>query len=130
MNRTGISHLNLSVTDVARSAAWYTALLGQAQTMSLDTPAWQRTRLVWPDGFALVLTAHAGTAPDDRFDFARVGLDHFGIGCPTEQDIRAWADHMTAAGIAHSEVADTPRAWILTARDPDGIPVEFYCPKA
>ncbi len=129
MNRTGIHHVTLTVTDVARSVAWYTALLGDATTIPLDAPGWRRTALAWPDGLMLVLTAHDATAATDRFDHARVGLDHLGIGCATEQDLRGWAEHMTAAGIDHGPVEDAPYAWVVTAHDPDGIAVEFFCAK-
>ena len=129
MNRNGIHHLTLTVTDVARSTAWYTALLGEAHAIALDAPGWRRTGLVWPDGLFLVLTQYDNTSADDRFDHARVGLDHVGIGCPTEQDIRAWAAHMDATGVDHGPVEDASFAWVVTAHDPDGIAVEFFCSK-
>jgi catechol 2,3-dioxygenase-like lactoylglutathione lyase family enzyme len=83
----------------------------------------------WPDGLVIGATAHDTTPADDRFDASRVGLDHIGIGCPDEHAVRAWAEHMDQLGVRHGPVEDVPYGWAVTARDPDGIAVEFFCSK-
>lgn len=35
-------------------------------------------------------------------------------------------DHI---GIEHGPIEDAPYAWTVTARDPDNIPIEFFCAK-
>jgi len=127
VNRTGIHHLTLSVTDAVASAEWYQRLLGEAMIIRREGPDWVRMRMQWPDGLVIGATEHAGTDAEDRFDHRRVGLDHIGIGCPTEADVRAWAERMDALAIAHGPVEDVPYGWAVTARDPDGIAVEFFC---
>ncbi|MFM7147810.1 MAG: VOC family protein [Actinomycetales bacterium] len=122
-----LDHLTLTVIDPARSAAWYQGLLGSATVIAREGPTWTRKRLQWPDGLVLGFTQHLGTTADDRFDHERVGLDHIGLGCATESEVRAWADRMSALGIDHGPVEDVPYGWAVTARDPDGIAVEFFC---
>ena len=129
MNREGIHHLTLSVTDADRSAEWYQRLLGPASIVLREGPDWRRVRMQWPDGLVIGATQHDRTPADDRFDHTRVGLDHIGIGCASADDVRSWAQHMDALGIAHGPVEDVPYGWAVTARDPDGIAVEFFCLK-
>lgn len=129
MSRGGVHHITLTVTDAARSAEWYQRLLGEAAVIHRQGPGWTRIRMQWPDGLVIGATQHEATAADDRFDTTRVGLDHIGIGCPDEAEVRAWADRMDALGITHGPVEDVPYGWAVTARDPDGIAIEFFCAK-
>jgi glyoxylase I family protein len=129
VNVTGVHHLTLSVTDVEASAEWYQRLLGPATVVRREGPGWTRVRMAWPSGVIVGVTAHEDTYPDDRFDHTRVGLDHVGLACPTEADVRAWAAHMDEAGITRGPVEDVPYGWAVTARDPDGIAIEFFCSK-
>lgn len=125
-----LNHLTLTVTDPARSAAWYQALLGDASIIEREGPTWQRKRLQWPDGLVLGLTRHTATPTTDRFNHERVGLDHIGLGCASEAEVRSWADRMSALGVEHGPVEDVSYGWAVTARDPDGIAVEFFCLRA
>ena len=127
MNVDSIHHVTLSVTDVTVSAVWYQSVLGQAQVVRREGPDWERIRMAWPNGIVIGVTRHDRTGRDDAFDHARVGLDHVGLGCPTEQDVRAWAAHLDALGVTHGPVEVVPYGWTVTARDPDGIAVEFFC---
>ncbi|MBM3687720.1 MAG: VOC family protein [Actinobacteria bacterium] len=122
-----LNHLTLTVTDPARSAEWYQALLSEATIIEREGPTWQRKRLQWPDGLVLGFTRHRETPESDHFDHARVGLDHIGLGCASEAEVRSWADRMSALGVEHGPVEDVPYGWAVTARDPDGIAVEFFC---
>ncbi len=124
-----IHHLSLSVTDPERSAAWYQALLGAATMITRAGPDWHRVRMQWPNGLVIGLTCHDSTAPGSAFDHTRVGLDHLGLGCPDEASVRAWADRLDVLGFARGPVEDVPYGWAVTARDPDGIAVEFFAPK-
>jgi catechol 2,3-dioxygenase-like lactoylglutathione lyase family enzyme len=61
---TGIHHLALTVTDVARSAAWYCELLGMVQVIGDDT------------------------------DEVRTGMDHVAIGVESAVDLMEWEDRL------------------------------------
>ena len=127
MNVTGIHHLTLTVLDAEASAEWYQRLLGPAEVIRRVGDGWTRVRMQWPTGVVIGVTRHDGTGAVDRFGHERVGLDHVGLGCSSEDDVRAWAEHMDRTGIAHGPVETVPYGWAVTARDPDGIPVEFFC---
>jgi len=126
----GVHHITLTVSDIERSAAWYEALLGPAQRTSRTGDTWSRIRMAWPSGLIIGVTSHVGTETADAFGEARIGLDHIGLACSSEADVRAWAARCDALGVAHGPVEDVPYGWAVTARDPDGIPVEFFCSKS
>ena len=124
-----VHHLTLTVTDAQASADWYQRLLGPATVVHRQGPDWTRVRMQWPDGLVIGVTQHDATAPDDVFDHARVGLDHVGLACDGEAAVRAWAERMDGLGMGHGPVEDVPYGWAVTARDPDGIAVEFFAAK-
>jgi len=126
---TGFHHLTLTVTDMARSARWYQDVLGPATVVNREGPGWHRIRMAWPNGLIIGVTEFAEADPADRFDARRVGLDHIGIGCPSGEQVRAWAKRLDDLGIERGPVEDVPYGWAVTARDPDGIAVEFFCLK-
>lgn len=121
-----VHHVSLSVTDPARSAEWYQALLGDASTITREGPDWHRLRLQWPSGLVIGLTRHESTDPNSAFDHTRVGLDHLGLACPDEEAVRAWATRLDTLGFTRGPVEDVPYGWAVTARDPDDIAVEFF----
>lgn len=125
-----VHHVTLTVTDPDASARWYRALLGEAEVTLREGLGFRRVRLRWPNGFVLGLTRHDGTGADDAFDALRVGLDHLGILCDSEEEVRAWARRMDDLGVAHGPVEEAAYAWAVTARDPDGIAVELFCPRS
>jgi catechol-2,3-dioxygenase len=128
---TGISHVGLTVRDVATSEAWYTEVLGLARVFVEPHSA--------GEGYAVVMT-RPGTAlflgldhhPDaDRQAFSerRTGLDHLALAVESREDLDRWARRLEARGIAHSEMVEVdepaPHAQ-MTLRDPDGIPIEVF----
>lgn len=127
--RARVHHITLTVSDVEQSAEWYQRLLGPADAAHRTGPGWQRIRLAWPDGLVIGVTAHEATSPEDSFDHARIGLDHIGLGCDNEDEVRSWATRLDELGIDRGPVEAAPYGWAVTARDPDGIAIEFFCPK-
>jgi catechol 2,3-dioxygenase-like lactoylglutathione lyase family enzyme len=124
-----VHHVTLTVLDAERSAEWYQRVLGPAEAITRAGDGWHRIRMAWPDGLIIGVTAHEATAPGDAFDARRVGLDHFGLACASEDEVRAWATRLDDLGVARGPVEEAPYAWAVTARDPDGIAIEFFCPR-
>ena len=122
-----VDHVTLTIGDLKTSSAWYRALFGAAETFTLTGPGWQRQVLYWPGGLAVGLTEYAATTAGDAFDHTRVGLDHLGLACRSSDEVRAWAARMDELGVVHGPVEEVPYGWAVTARDPDGIAVEFFC---
>lgn len=124
-----IHHVTLTVVDTARSADWYQRLLGEAQVVEREGPTWRRVRMQWTSGLVIGVTTHDATG-SERFDETRVGVDHLGLGCADEADVRAWHRRLEELGFEHGPLEDVPYGWAVTARDPDGIAVEFFCAKS
>lgn len=123
---TSVSHIDLSVADVDKSAAWYVEVLGlrQVRRVEFDT----RIMVVLfhkPAGLIIGLNQHHETLTP-RFDERNVGLDHIGFGVTERADLDAWEQTLTDLGVDHSPVADTPAGSALVFRDPDNIQLEFW----
>lgn len=130
MSSPHVHHVTLTVSDIERSATWYQDVLGPADAARRSGDGWERIRLAWPHGLVIGVTAHNATTAADSFDHARIGLDHIGLGCASEDEVRAWATRLDELGIDRGPVESVPYGWAVTARDPDGIAIEFFCPKA
>jgi catechol 2,3-dioxygenase-like lactoylglutathione lyase family enzyme len=121
-----VHHVTLTVTQLRRSADWYQALLGPAAEVERRGPGWERIRMQWTSGLVIGLTRHDRTG-EHAFDATRPGLDHLGLTCRSEAEVRWWADRLDALGCDHGPVEVVPYGWAVTARDPDAIPIEFFC---
>lgn len=123
---TGISHLDLSVSDIDASSDWYVRVLGLRRLHRAELPG--RTMVVLLAGEAgliIGLNAHDGR-PDGRFDERRVGLDHVGFGVASREDLDDWQRHLAESGVEHSPVEDTDVGSALVFRDPDNIQLEIW----
>lgn len=123
---TGISHLDLSVSDIAVSTAWYEQVLGLEQVKRAEFPS--RTMVVLMSraaGLVIGLNAHADR-PSGRFDERLVGLDHVGFTVPERADLDVWQAHLAGLGVVHSPVADVASGAALVFRDPDNIQLEIW----
>lgn len=121
----GFHHLSLSVTDLARSAAWYQEVLGLVVVAEMEGSGFSRVRLRPPGGgLTLTLTCH-----DERgatsFDEHRPGMDHVAFRVGGVVDVESFKDRVGDLGVDHSEikVSDNGVA-MITFRDPDGIQLE------
>ena len=129
MKAPSVHHVTISVTDAEASAEWYQRLLGPAQIIRREGPDWVRVRMQWPSGLVIGATQHEGTDDDDRFDHSRVGLDHLGLACADEDEVRGWVDLIDDLGIERGPFEDVAYGWAVTTRDPDGLPIEFFALK-
>jgi glyoxylase I family protein len=124
-----LTHIAVTVRDLAVSAAWYQRLIGAAPILEEDTDAgFRHVIFALGDGHLLGLHQHTRSAPDDRFSEHRLGLDHVAFGCSARGDVVAWAAKLDELGIAHGGVVDAPYGSALSFRDPDGIALEFFAP--
>jgi catechol 2,3-dioxygenase-like lactoylglutathione lyase family enzyme len=123
-----IHHLTLSVSDVEVSSRWYQHLLGEAQVVQRTMPGWRRIRMSWPDGLIIGVTQFDDATNSGPFNHLHSGLDHVGLSCSSKDEVREWAEKITELGFERGPVEEAPYGWVVTARDPDNIPVEFFCP--
>lgn len=134
---TGYGHVRLTVTDLARSRAFYDRVFGWPVAFEVPDGADGATRASLAFLFGGVIYACPGgllglrpVAPEgDRFDEDRVGLDHLSLTVEGEAALREAMTVLDGAGVAHGGVKDLGAALILEFRDPDGIALELLAPK-
>lgn len=128
MDTPGLHHVVLTVTDVARSRAFYADLLGFPVT---DMPHVPGGGFFFPAGGVLVFAfASRRPTPGDRFSEFRVGLDHLAFTAPSREALDALAAKLLAAGVPTQGVerfAPTGNLYVAF-RDPDHIQLEFWLP--
>ena len=121
---TGLSHVQLRVTDVTASAGWYAAALG-LESFRAD-PAIGYVALRHPtSGVVIVLT----TDTSGSWHADGGALDHLAFAVPDRATLEAWADHLTSMGIDHAGVVPENGNPSLQLRDPDGTAVELVAPR-
>jgi catechol 2,3-dioxygenase-like lactoylglutathione lyase family enzyme len=124
--KTGaVHHLALTVSDVRRSQAFYTDLLGFQHLTDFGPRA-----LLHNGSVILALTP----APDpnqaiagDRFSENRIGLDHLSFSVDSMAAMEAAAAELDARGVPHGAInaLDAFGIAVLAFRDPDNIQVEL-----
>jgi catechol 2,3-dioxygenase-like lactoylglutathione lyase family enzyme len=136
---SGCHHLRLTVTDIARSRAFYTEVLGfQVIAESPGDPSDPAVRADQNQLYGgivmlagnLVLGLRPVAPPDDRFGSERVGLDHLSFNVPSRTAMEDAAKAFEDRGITHGEIIELPAFGIaiLSVDDPDGIHLELTAP--
>jgi glyoxylase I family protein len=119
---TGFSHIQLLVSDVSTSEAWYATALGLDVLTRSDSGDYVAL-IHRPARVVIVLTPHpAGGARDHGV------LDHIAFAVPDGPTLQTWADQLTEAGIDHPGIVLELGKPSLQLRDPDGIAVELVAP--
>ena len=125
----GITHIALTVTDLARSTAWYAALFGSSPVLDEDVEAegFHHTVFALGGGHLFGLHKHhdeVGTP----FDVRSPGLDHVAFGCADRTELEKWGIRLDELGVGHGGIIDAHYGSGLAFRDPDGIALEFFTP--
>ena len=136
-----VHHLRLTVTDVERSRAFYTGLLGFQIAMDAPPPAGDpnhdlATDLL-QDGIVMIngdlllgLRPVDAERASDRFDPFRCGLDHLSFGVAGRAELEAAVQAFEERGVEHSDITELPPFGIavLPFKDPDGVALELTAP--
>jgi glyoxylase I family protein len=126
-----LTHVALTVRDLAVSVPWYQALLDAEPVLDEDTdPDFHHTVYLLGNNTLLGLHQHQKPAPAERFSEFRVGLDHVAFGCADRAELESWARRLDELSIAHGQIKDASYGLGLSFRDPDGIALEFFAPPA
>ncbi len=124
-----ITHVAVTVTDLAASEAWYTKVLGVAPVLDEDTGPFRH--VVYAVGGTLFgLHGFPKLDSAESFNARRPGLDHIAFGCASRAELVAWAARLDELGVAHGEIVDAGYGSGLAFRDPDGIALELFAPPA
>jgi glyoxylase I family protein len=71
----GFAHIDLTVADAEKSAAWWQDVLGFGFIGRDDGESFERWSLAHPSGVVVTVMTHQETR-SEAFDERRVGLDH------------------------------------------------------
>jgi glyoxylase I family protein len=113
---TGLSHLQLFVSDVDASVAWYTNALGLEETNRMEG---RYVGLRATNGqFRLALSPGG-----ERGNHG--ALNHIAFSVADLDALTAWVDHLTAIGIAHEGIKLNPLGHSVDMFDPDGNNIEL-----
>jgi glyoxylase I family protein len=127
---TGLSHVQLVVSDAVVSARWYRAALG-LQPMVEDADVGYVA--LKHRGAKLVVVLTTGKPPDASGTVGDGGghrdhLDHLAFAVPDGASLDAWAAHLTEIGIDHAGIVPENGHPSLQLRDPDGVAIELVAP--
>lgn len=127
-----LSHAAVTVTDLAASTAWYTALIGAEPVLDEDETIgnFHHTVFALPGGQLLGLHTHPDAPAAGGFDARRPGLDHLAFACANRAELQEWAERLDELGIAHGGVVDAHYGSGVSFADPNGTALEFFAPPA
>lgn len=122
----GAHHVRITVSDLDRSLKFYTEVLG----FQLRVRYGPNSVLLHDGTMGLGLNTpwHELREGEERFDEARVGLDHLAFRVASAEDVRRGAEHLDSLGIPHSGVKPgrIPNSQLVVFRDPDNVQLEYY----
>ena len=125
-----IHHITITVTDVERSTAFYSSILGFQKVADFGS------RAILHNGHVLVAltppTDPAQAIDNDRFNENRVGLDHVSFAVESHAELEQAIAVLDEHGVEHGEINDLAAfgIYVLAFRDPDNIQLELTAPHA
>jgi len=132
VNIAGYAHIRLTVTDIARSRAFYEAVFGLPVAFEVPEDADEDTREQLAFLYGGVIYAVPGgllglrPVAADHFDENRTGLDHLSFRVDGEAALDEAVAVLDDLGVAHGAVKDIGAGRILEFRDPDGVALELF----
>jgi glyoxylase I family protein len=138
-----VHHMRMTVTDVERSKAFYTDVLGFEVAVDGPPPPEDPSHEEIVESLqGGVILVHQGmffglrpadadrVAADDYFDALRVGLDHLSFGVPARADLDRAVALLHERGVDHGPIRELTALGLafLAFFDPDGIALELSAP--
>jgi len=125
---TGLSHVQLLVSDVEASARWYGAVLGLVPVA--EDPDVGYVAMKHPDAKFVVVLTRGPVPSNGPRESASEHLDHLAFAVPDGNSLGAWARHLADIGIDHAGIVLEDGRPSLQLRDPDGTAIELVAPSA
>ena len=135
---SGYSHVRLTVTDIARSRAFYEQVFGfpiayeappaDADQATKDALGFLFGGVIYAFGAGNLLGLRPVAPGGDTFSEDRVGLDHVAFQLTSKADLDAAVTVLDEFGVSHAGPKNLGQIWILEFRDPDGVALELTAP--
>jgi glyoxylase I family protein len=127
-----LHHVGITVTDLARSVAWYGEMLGMMPVMEERRPGGRTVVLMRPGTTVDIGFDEHEANQGEPFGCHRTGLDHLSLAVANRTELDAWHEWLTGRDVECSDVRDitepVPFA-LFTFTDPDGVALELiYAP--
>ena len=121
---SGVHHVKLPVSDVARSRDWYQRVLGFEPVMDFVEAGELMGVALRRDDCPVQLALRRD--PDRASALA--GFDALALLVPTRDLVRAWRDELDEAGVPHGGLVTGHRGGsvLVGLHDPDGIEIRLY----
>lgn len=121
MKISGIHHIELTVSNLETSKAFYKKLPGLK--IVANYPGFI---MFSGNGFYFGITDHKGRQKEKRFDELNVGLDHFSFSVEHKEELDEAIEFFDRGKIAHGEIKKLSNGQLVLAfRDPDNIQLEL-----
>lgn len=120
----GINHLTLSTTDLDRLVRYYTELLGARLAFERAATAGDPRIAVIDVGSAdhlMIVETESGTTAE----LDPLGRAGWGLRVGEYDSLVQVRERLLGAGWPAGEIETLPTQWTMTARDPDGRPVDI-----
>ena len=120
---TGIHHIKLPVTDVARSRTWYEQVLGFETAIEFVEDGVVAGVALRRDG----CQPQIALRHDPDRARALTGFDAVALLVPSRDEVQRWSTVLTDLGEPHDVVRGHEGGAVLTGlHDPDGIELRLY----
>ena len=128
MHTPGLNHIILTVSDTARSRAFYDDLLGFDVAVIEEDP--DKSFFFAVGGVQVFVFPSRQPMPGDRFSEFRIGLDHLAFTAPSMEALHDLANRMRDAGVETQGVEQFVHTgnWYVAFRDPDHMQLEYWLP--
>ncbi len=127
---SGLGHVALTVSDLSISVPWYQDVFGEPPVLDEDTGPFRHVVFALGNTLFGLHTFPEGQITDVPFTPRRVGLDHVSFACADRAELVRWAANLDRLGVRHGGVMDAGYGSGLSFKDPDGLPLEIFCPPA
>ncbi|GGU95827.1 hypothetical protein GCM10010182_10420 [Actinomadura cremea] len=121
----GINHLTLSTTGLDRLVTYYTESLGA--TFAFERAATSvdpRIAVIDVGGADHLMAVETDAASAPAPDLDPLGKAGWGLRVGTHEQLCEVRERILAAGWPVGQIETLPAQWTMTARDPDGRPVD------
>ena len=120
---TGVHHVKLPVSDLARSREWYERVLGfivEREFLDDDGVVRGIGGRVPGAGVPVALRQNAKAAAGNA------GFDPVSFAIADRAAAEEWTAHFDALGVGHSGIRSATRGWVVNVYDPEGLTVRLY----